>query len=243
MHTKYSFRDRLTGRTPRAERGDRGSTPCPGSVRASSSAGQSACLTSRRPLVRLQPCPLRRRMAQRKSTSLIRRRCRFDSGSAHPCGCSSAVERSPETRASTLRSPARLRRRHDDFGSRNGPPPTPSGCSSAVERSPETRGVAGSIPAGHTFGSVAQAGRAPGSYPGTCRFEACRGHLGRTATGAVSRLENGWALGPWGFDSLSFRAALVPVSSNREDTRLLLVRCRFDSCRRSFTLPPWSNGR
>jgi hypothetical protein len=30
---------------------------------------------------------------------------------------------------------------------------------------------------------------------------------GRTATGAVSRLENGWALGPWGFDYLSFRSA------------------------------------
>jgi hypothetical protein len=24
--------------------------------------------------------------------------------------------------------------------------------------------------------------------------------------GAVSRLENGWVLGPWGFDSLSFRS-------------------------------------
>jgi hypothetical protein len=29
--------------------------------------------------------------------------------------------------------------------------------------------------------------------------------FGRTATGAVSRLENGWASRPWGFDSLSFR--------------------------------------
>ena len=28
---------------------------------------------------------------------------------------------------------------------------------------------------------------------------------GRAATGAVHRLENGWALGPWGFDSLPFR--------------------------------------
>src|SRR4051794_1314839 len=49
-------------------------------------------------------------------------------------------------------------------------------------------------------------GRAPGSYPGGCRFDACRGHhVGRTATGAVSRFENGWAGRPWGFDSLSFR--------------------------------------
>ena len=30
--------------------------------------------------------------------------------------------------------------------------------------------------------------------------------------GAVSRLESGWASGPWGFDSLSFR--LVPVWSS-----------------------------
>jgi hypothetical protein len=30
--------------------------------------------------------------------------------------------------------------------------------------------------------------------------------LGRTATGAVPRLENGWVFGPWGFDSLSFRS-------------------------------------
>jgi hypothetical protein len=28
---RRAFRDRLTGRTPRSERGDRGSTPCPGS--------------------------------------------------------------------------------------------------------------------------------------------------------------------------------------------------------------------
>ena len=38
----------------------------------------------------------------------------------------------------------------------------------------------------HVHGSVAQHGRAPGSYPGTCRFDACRGHShqnsGRTAT-------------------------------------------------------------
>jgi hypothetical protein len=35
-----AFRDRLTGRTPRSERGDRGSNPCPGApTGASSSAG------------------------------------------------------------------------------------------------------------------------------------------------------------------------------------------------------------
>lgn len=35
------------------------------------------------------------------------------------------------------------------------------GRSSAVERSPETRGAAGSIPAGHAFGFVAQSGEPP----------------------------------------------------------------------------------
>ena len=48
--------------------------------------------------------------------------------------------------------------------------------------------------------------------------------------GAVSRLENGWAFGPWGFDSLSFRSGVV----ERQDARLLIVRRRFESCRRSF---------
>jgi hypothetical protein len=38
------------------------------------------------------------------------------------------------------------------------------------------------------------------------------GSPGRTATGAVPRFENGWASGPWGFDSLSFR--FVPVWSS-----------------------------
>ena len=37
-------------------------------------------------------------------------------------------------------------------------------------------------------------------------------HLGRTATGAVSRLENGCGFGRWGFDSLSFR--FTPVWPN-----------------------------
>ena len=45
-----------------------------------------------------------------------------------------------------------------------------------VERPPETRGVAGSIPADHMrHGSVAQ-GRAPGSYPGKRWLEPSRGH-------------------------------------------------------------------
>jgi hypothetical protein len=55
--------------------------------------------------------------------------------------------------------------------------------------------------------------------------------------GAVSRLENGRApSGPWGFDSLSFRS-FVPAWSKGHDARLLLVRCRFESCRRSSQAP------
>jgi hypothetical protein len=85
------------------------------------------------------------------------------------------------------------------------------GCSSEVERPPETRGAAGSIPAGHTHhGSVAQLGRAPDSYSGGCRFDACRSHSGRTATGAVPRLENGWGLEP-----LGVRLPLLPLALRR----------------------------
>jgi hypothetical protein len=54
--------------------------------------------------------------------------------------------------------------------------------------------------------------------------------------GAVPRLENGWAYRSWGFDSLPFR--LVPVWSSRQDARLLIVRRRFEPCRRSFPYAP-----
>src|SRR5262245_30011398 len=43
-------------------------------------------------------------------------------------------------------------------------------------------------------------------------------HHGRTAMGAVPRLENGWAFGPWGFDSLSFRSRSGVVDSVRRAT-------------------------
>ena len=75
-----AFRDRLAGRTPRSERGGRGSSPCPGARRASSSDGESACLTRKRPLVRLQPRP--------------------------SCGRSSAVERPLEARGAAGSIPA-----------------------------------------------------------------------------------------------------------------------------------------
>src|SRR5215204_2072859 len=76
-----------------------------------------------------------------------------------------------------------------------------------AERLSDEEEAAGSTPAPPTRVTVAQPGRAAASYAGGCRFDACRGHLGRTATGAVPRLENGWArFGPWGFDSLSFRS-------------------------------------
>src|SRR5262249_43340983 len=64
------------------------------------------------------------------------------------------------------------------------------------------------------------------------------GATGGAATGAVPRLENGWACGPWGFDSLPFRSD--PAWSSRYDARLLPARRRFEPCRRSL-LPPRSN--
>ena len=46
--TRTALRDRLTGRTPRSERGDRGLTPCPGSdAGASSSTGRALVLQTR----------------------------------------------------------------------------------------------------------------------------------------------------------------------------------------------------
>jgi hypothetical protein len=59
----------------------------------------------------------------------------------------------------------------------------------------------------------------------------------RPATGAVSRLENGWGERPLGFDSLSFRLRSGVVEW--QDARLLIASCRFESCRRTFTAP-WS---
>lgn len=71
--------------------------------------------------------------------------------------------------------------------------PTPVAVAQPVERPPETRGAAGSIPAGH----IAR------------RTRPTRSARGRTATGAVPRLENGWLSQAWGFDSLSFRLGSV----------------------------------
>ena len=81
--SRVSFRDRLTARTPRSERGGRGSNPCSGAPHGRvAQFAVSACLTNKRLLVRIQPRPLL-------------------------CGRSSAaVERSPETRCGAGLSPA-----------------------------------------------------------------------------------------------------------------------------------------
>src|SRR6185295_12935494 len=65
-----------------------------------------------------------------------------------------------------------------------------------AELPPLKRRVAGSTPAGATHG--------------------------RTATGAVSRLENGWVSQPWGFDSPSFRlcGGMAELARQRVATRV-----------------------
>ena len=70
----------------------------------------------------------------------------------------------------------------------------PVAVAQPVERLPETQGAAGSTPAGH----IAHEGRERRVPP-----------RGRTANGAVPRLENGWPTRAWGFDSLSFRPGSV----------------------------------
>jgi hypothetical protein len=88
-----------------------------------------------------------------------------------------------------------------------------------VERSPETRGVAGSIPAGHIARLRSSTRQSSRFLPGTVQVRRLPGPLlGGTATGAVSRLENGWASGPWGFDSLSFRSRVPARSRPRRAT-------------------------
>jgi hypothetical protein len=102
-----------------------------------------------------------------------------------------------------------------------------------VERPPETRGAAGSIPAGHTSGSVAQPAELPALTRDGAGSTPAGAILGRTATGAVPRLENGRAFGPWGFDSLSFR--FVEAWPSWKGSALLARRRpraarRFESC-------------
>ena len=165
-----TIRDRLTGRTPRSERGGRGSIPCPGITsrwrNGRRAASRAPWATPMR--VRLPPwvCNIRGRVAQwRRAPVLQTGSCWFES-----------------SLASYLVAEAQL-----------------------VERPPETRGVAGSSPAGHIdLGSVAQTVELPALNRGRAGSSPAGVTHGRTATGAVSRLENGWVARPWGFDSLSF---------------------------------------
>ena len=119
-----AFRDRLIGRTPRSERGDRGSTPCPGSRHG--------------------------RIAQPgRATVLQTGGCWFDSSSAHSYFARRRIAQRESPCLISRRPLVRLQLRLS------------RGRSSAVERSPETRGGAGSIPAGHIDGFVAQWGEPP----------------------------------------------------------------------------------
>src|SRR6266540_1171549 len=61
--------------------------------------------------------------------------------------------------------------------------------------------------------------------PGAVQDQGLPGPSGRTAIGAVPRLENGWASGPWGFDSLSFRrSGVVELARRAAVTREAHVR-------------------
>ncbi len=128
----------------------------------SRSSSRASSSTGRAPVLQTGGCWFEsslptspRRIAQRQSACLIRRR-----------------------------SLVRLQLRHSHVA-----------VAQPVERSPETRGVAGSIPAGHTLGSVAQPAEPP-TLNRAVQVRLLPGPLfGRTATGAVPRLENGWAFG------------------------------------------------
>jgi hypothetical protein len=152
-------------------------------------------------------------------------------------------------------------------GSTPAPPISTRDRSSAVERSPETRGCAGSIPAGHTFDSVAQRKEPPtlnrcgaGSNPAGVMWKGChrrgtpsRKRVGLAALGGSTpspsaqwrhgRVAQGSALLArrcvWGTHP-QVRILLPPFRSGvveRQDARLLPVRRRFDPCRRSQPAP------
>ena len=75
----------------------------------------------------------------------------------------------------------------------------------SVERPPETRGVAGSTPADHTA-RLRSSRESSRLLPGEALVGTRPGSpSGRTAMGAVSRLENGWVLG-----ALGVRLPLLP---------------------------------
>src|SRR5262245_40866127 len=59
-----AFRDRLTGRTPRSERGDRGSTPCPGSDARGRVAQAGERLSYKQDAAGSSPASPTRRIAQ-----------------------------------------------------------------------------------------------------------------------------------------------------------------------------------
>jgi hypothetical protein len=166
-----TIRDRLTGRTPRSERGGRGSIPCPGTAWASSSIAESACLTHKRLLVRVQPCPSMHKSPRgdRERASPSRRSKRRSRLTAGPSSQTLVVE------------------------------------AQSVERPPETRGVAGSTPADH-IPRLRSSRESSRLLPGEALVGTQPGSpSGRTAIGAVRRLENGRVARSWGFDSLSFR--------------------------------------
>ena len=120
------------------------------------------------------------------------------------------------------------------------------GRSSAVERPPETRRAAGSIPADHIRGSVAQRRQSTRLLIGEVQVRLLPAPLEGLPPARYPVSKTG---GPRGLGG-STPSPSVPRSGvvERPDARLLIARRRFESCRRSFSSLrsgdkcPWRHG-
>jgi hypothetical protein len=140
MEGRRPIRDRLTGRTPRSERGDRGSTPCPG-ARRGRIAQLGERLSYKQEVAGSTPAlPTRTSLQADGSAAEHLSDTQRIAGStpAPPIarGCSSAVERSPETRGAAGSNPA-----GHAFGlvAQSGEPPTLNRCGAGSSPAEATR--------------------------------------------------------------------------------------------------------
>ena len=205
------------------------------------------------PLVRSQPCPLADSSDERLSDT------EEVAGSTRLRPCLVAV-------AQPGRAPVRNagRRRFEPCRSHR-----VLALAGGTSRFPQTASTLSASRTSATPWLRSSTGRAPGSYLGTVQVRRPPRPPGRTAMGAVSRLENGWASGPWGstpllpsrrhgragkaahcyragdsvarrFESCCLRS--VPVWSSWSCARLLTARRRFETCRRSCMSPRGRTG-